>query len=328
MIILPEDALKEVFTPDVMASLRSHKNPSKRLEWRLQVLEASGPYPCDECLSYRIACLRAQKAAWEAYVAAAFACGMFEGEQGRDLRARLTGKGDDGFRGAMAECEVCWLLAGRMKLPVQPEASGRVGKNLEMRVVFANCDIGVEVKAPFRPIPRSPTGEYLPWNGDDADKIRQCLESANRQFTDNCRNILAIVPDLRTPMYDHRQDLLRAAYGESKITCPIDTATGGPAGPIEVKFFPEGKFLNTTTPGGADLKPDGFPAYRRISAVVCIEEEMKPCGSDLMWVDHRVLVLHNPYAYHPLSQVMFQEFPQLVPVWNEMQWTDGHQVSV
>ena len=47
-----------------------------------------------------------------------------------------------------------------------------------------------------------------------------------------------------------------------------------------------------------------------------------------MWIEHDVVVLHNPHAYHALSQETWRDFPQLVPVDGEMKWTDGYKVDV
>jgi hypothetical protein len=355
----PEDPLREVFTADVLGQWRFAAASSEDLCFRLRILEACGPYPSDALAADELRFYRAWKAAWETYLYAAFVCGMFQGERGNDLRSRLRGADQDGFRSAMAECEVCWFLAGRMRLPVCATAPGRGKHNLDMELRLPGRVIGVEVKAPFRERPQPPPGKHVVvWSGDDADKIAQCLEAANRQFTDETANILAILPRLRRAMCSHRRDLVKAAYGESKITFAVNTQTGE-GGPVETKFFPEGKFLNPNRPGGGLLKRDGLPAYRRISIVLCIEEklaEKHPCPSPLAlldqdhryevwpiwkrerdlclgpdnekWVDHDVLVLHNPYAYHPLPQDMWSKFPQFVPVGDEMKWTDGQKVVV
>jgi hypothetical protein len=159
-------------------------------------------------------------------------------------------------------------------------------------------------------------------------------------------------------MFSHRHDLVKAVFGQSKITWQVNTQTGE-TGPTQVKFFPDGRFLNVTTPRGRPLKADGFPAYRRVSVVLCIEETMRerypfPDPFALLdeqhrselwplwerardlhfsmenraWVEHNVLVLHNPYAYHAISQETFRDYPQLIPVGDEMQWTDGEEIIV
>lgn len=351
----PTDPLREVFTYQVLDSWRGSQAPSQELVFRLRVVEACGPYPCDPKKADSLRSLRALKAAWEAYLCAAFASGMFVGEKGKDLLGRLRGVDDDGFRSAMAECMACWFFSGRMKLPIDPYAPGRGAKNLEMRIITEDGGIGVEVKAPFREAPMLAPGRSTGcWVGDDAEKIAQCLEAANRQFDKNSRNLLVIAPRLLMRMFFERHDLVKAIYGESKIVVPINNQTGEP-GPTGVEFFPDGKFLNTTRPGGKPMKADGLPGYRRISAVVTIEEkivEKHPYPSsfafldrehlaeiwpmwkrenrlhystdNMKWVEHDVLVLHNPFAYHPVSPEMWERFPQFVEVDGEMRWTNEH----
>jgi hypothetical protein len=55
------------------------------LDFRVRVLAAGGLNPSADCQA-----LRAYKSAWEVYLSAAFACGLLDGEHGRDLRERLT----------------------------------------------------------------------------------------------------------------------------------------------------------------------------------------------------------------------------------------------
>lgn len=177
----PPDPLRAVFTSDVIAIWR--KNLTPELVKRLEILCACGPYPSDPARAAEVRCLRAKKAAWEVYLFTAFACGMFEGNRGNDLRGRLTSTDADDFRSAMAECLVCWFLAGKSKLPVDSEAPGRNGRALDMRLVTDQGEIGVEVKSPFRERPKPPPGKRgVFWSGDDADKIAEALESANKQF--------------------------------------------------------------------------------------------------------------------------------------------------
>ncbi len=347
----PTDPLNAVFTPDIRDGWR--KSLNEEILYRLRVLCACGPYPSDRAQAQELRCLRARRAAWETYLFTAYACEMLEGERGKEVRNRLGSTDAECFRSAMAECMVCWFLAGRKKLPLSADAPGRNRRNLDMRIVVNTVDVGVEVKAPFREQPK----ERL-WWGDDSDKIVDALKTANKQFAKDRPNILALVPSLRHPCYSHRNDLVKAAFGQSKITWQVNTQTGE-GGPTEVKFFPDGQFLNTERPGGKPLKPDGFPGYRRISAVVCIEEiiaERYPfpdpfalldekgrgarwpywqqardqhfSSDNRAWIEHNVLVLHNPYAYHAIPHDLFSEHPQLVPVGDVMEWTDGAKVVV
>jgi len=355
----PSDPLRDIFTADVRSLWRVHAASNEELGFRLRVLDACGPCPSDEMKADEMRFYRAWKAAWDTYIFTAFACGMFEGEKGKDLHGRLRGTDPDGFRSAMAECLTCWFLAGRMRFPLDVFASGRDGKNLDMRLVLPEGDIGIEVKAPFREAPRPKPGENVAvWSGDDADKVTQCLKAANKQFSDDKPNILAIIPRLRIPIFSHRHDLVKAAYGQTKITFKVDTRTGQ-GGPPELRFFPDGKFLSTRLPNDRPLKKDRLPAYRRISAILCIEEriaerypfpdpyvlsdeehqheiwpiwdkarQMHFHRDNQKWIDHDVLVLHNPHAYRPLPQDMWREFPQFVPMGHEMKWTDGYPIDV
>ena len=142
------------------------------------------------------------------------------------------------------------------------------------------------------------------------------------------------------------------------ITWPLDTKRAEMP-PIESVFVPDGKFLNTETPGGRLLKSDGFPAFRRISLLVCLEERMEEkypfphptalvdnhSRSDIWpnwgrardsyysienvaWIEHNVLIIHNPYAYYSISNDLFNQFPQLIPIGDEMKWTDGKKIIV
>jgi len=321
------------------------------------VLTACGPLSGDEDTADRIKWLRAKKAAWEAYLEASFACGMFEGDRGADLRKRLIGIDDDGFRSAMAECMTCWFLAGRMRMSVNGIAEGRGRKMLDMRVVLPDCEAGVEVKAPFRERPVGTTT----WFGNDADKIRQCIAAAEKQFSNNEPNILVVAPNLRTAMFADRRVLVQAVYGESVFVFDVN-AKEGRLENQRIEFSPRGKFLNTKLPSGKPLKGDGFPAYRRVSAVLCIEERVRethPFPADELvaasildhergeifrmakkkqdlhysaanqhWMDHDVLLLHNPHAYHPVSESAWTGFPQLVLRKDRMEWTDGYNRPV
>src|SRR5262249_45427473 len=155
------------------------RNPTELLSFRLRVLAAGGLNPSVDNQTRR-----AYKSAWEVYLQAAFACGLFEGQHGADLRARLTGVDDDNFRSAMSECLAVWYLAGRLKLPIAPRPEGRPGRPLEFLIDHPQGEINVEVKAPYRPI----TGNF--WWGDDSDALQAALYQANKQFKKDARNLL------------------------------------------------------------------------------------------------------------------------------------------
>jgi hypothetical protein len=324
----PNDVLRNVF--GCTARDRWLKDANKEVLRRLEILEACGPYPRSPRKTHDLRCLRAKRAAWETYVFTAFACGMFEGVRGKELRGRLTSLNGDDFGSAMSECLACWFFAGKQHLAICANAPGRDKKNLDLLVRLGDDDVGVEVKAPFR---ERPVGRCS-WHGDDSDKIAQALKAANTQFDDSCPNVLVLVPRLRRLVYSMREWIVHAAYGETMLTWQVNTVTGE-SGPTEVKFHQSGGFLNRQRPGGRPLKSDGFPAHRRISAIVCIEERFAEMESQLhdspeneVWIEHDVLVLHNPFAYKPVSRHCFSQFPQLVPEGEAMVWTDGYEMKV
>ncbi len=281
---------------------------------------------------------RAQKAAWHAYLYTVFACGMFEGERGAELRGRLTSANDDDFRSAMAECMVCWYFAGKLRLKVYPSKSGRTGRDLDLGVELPDGLAGVEVKAPYRALPEG----QIHW-GDDSDALQQCMDAANKQFTDDCPNILFLVPYLRNQsLAEWRLPLVKAFYGQEKLTFTVDIRTGSAVGPAENRFFPDGKFLSRQKPGGGSLKRDWTPAFTRISAVVCVQERrvQVPSGRrvwheglgryfspvESVYIDHDCLVMHNPHAQYRISADLWSDCVQFVETDGAMRWNDGRDL--
>ena len=316
----PRDPLLAAIPPEVRDEWRW--NPTQELIWRLEGLCACGPRPSSDSQAVRLMFRRARRAAWETYVYCAFACGLLEGERGIELRGRLASSNADDFRSAMAECLTCWFLAGRLGLPVTGDAPGRKGKNLDMTAFVGGQGVGVEVKAPHRDRPTE--GEA--WWGHDADLLARCLDRANRQFPGNGANVLAVVPELRTPVSLFRVQLVTALYGQEVITFPVDTRTGSRAGPVTTQFRPDGRLLRRRQPSGAFVKADGTPGFTRVSAVIVIEEVPRDLGwsrNNEAWIDHNVLVAHNPHARHPLSPDLFREYVQFTDMGSGYGWSDG-----
>lgn len=335
----PENPLKDVFPPEVLAAWK--RRPSKDIIERWQTLEAEGFYSTTNPHASAVRHRRGQKAAWETYLAAAFACQLFEGAKGSDLRSRLAGWDSDNFRSAMAECMACWYLAGKCRLSINPSAPGRGAKNLEMVVFWKDASIAVEVKAPHQESPASRIG-----SGNGSHKLETVIERANKQFDNNGPNLLVIVPSLRLRMHHHRTALAHALYGQTMMEFRINRETGTAEEEGEARFVPVGKLFKAQ-------KADGSPGYQRISAVLCIEQypmDSYPHPSDRedrliswrwreadmlhdspanqVWMEHRALVLHNPFAYFPLDQELFHHLPQMVPDGPTMRWTDGHDATV
>ncbi|MGC9455469.1 MAG: hypothetical protein ACP5HU_11500, partial [Phycisphaerae bacterium] len=169
----------KIFTPAVLKKLEEQAARYPEVLNRLEVLRASGPAPSDRRKAKIVSALRAQRAAWEAYMQAAFICGFFEHADGTDLRNRLTAPDDANFRSAIAECMTCWYFAANRRWKVLRAGKGRGLSSTDMTVIPPNHDsISVEVKAPRRDLP---SGVYV-WCGDDGDLIEQCLSQANKQF--------------------------------------------------------------------------------------------------------------------------------------------------
>ncbi len=296
--MLPAEPLWDVFTPEVIANLRQIRSPSQRLQTRLRILDAGGLNPSSVNRE-----LRAHKAASEAYLTGAFAIGLFEGPDRVDLRARLTGTDDDNFLSAISECFGAWYLAGPRRLKLVPRPGGQGAKRLEYSIKCESGDINVEVKAPYRPL-----GDEFFWS-DDADLLEKALQGANRQFAKGQRNLLVVHPRLRLSIFPQfcRTPIERAFIGEDVIRIPLNSATGGPAGPKHTAFKQSGRFVKLW-PG---------PRYTCISAVLSLNEyeeggEVKP----------RALMIHNPNAEMQLPRDMWQGIPEFFLDSDRWRWSD------
>jgi hypothetical protein len=297
---VPAEPLWDVFTPTVVTKLRRVTTPSPALSFRLRVLAAEGPNPDQS--------LRAHKSAWEVYLLAAFACALFEGEHGTDLRARLTGIDDDNFRSALNECLTAWYLAGHLNLRIEPRPEGRSDHPLEFAIMLPEGDIKVEVKSPFRPI----TSDF--WWGDDADLLESALQEANKQFQSGDRNLLVIVPCLRLPIFDvgYRTPIERAFIGETVIGIPIDTRTGGPAGPESLVFKEKGRFTKGWSSEGVSK-----PRFTRVGAALFLNEYVD--GNEIR---HRALIVHNPNAHVTLPRDPWLGVPEFYNDGGRWRWSD------
>jgi hypothetical protein len=298
------EPLWDVFTPEVIAKLQQVRSPTDLLKWRLAILHAGGLNPSR--LNQE---LRAFKAAWEAYLTAAFAIGLFDGEHGADLRARLTGADDTNFLSAISECFAAWYLAGHRRLQLRARPAGQGKRCLEFAIGGQDGDINVEVKAPYRPL----TDEFF-W-GDDSNLLEGALQEANKQFAKGQRNLLVVHPRLRLSIFPEscRMPIERAFVGEEVIRIPINTATGGPAGEAYMAFNPNGRLLKRW--------PE--PRFTRVSAALFLNEDEEE-GE----VRPRALIIHNPNAEKPLSREMWRGIPEFFLDDNCWRWSDEEPASV
>jgi hypothetical protein len=317
----PTGILGSIFTEEVIKKWRIHPSTSKALSHRIDVITASGPEPSDDFMACKLKYWRAQKAAWEAYITAAHACGFFDDDDGRDLIKRITGIDDDNFRSALAECKACWFFAGKLHYKVIPRPFGRNGRKLDLLVQIGDSSLYVEVKAPYKEF-----DEEGFWD-DDFVKISSCVGQANKQFAKRKDNILFIAPELRFKLYYSRYNLIKALYGRKGISIVFNNTTGEAIGDPYPVFNPNGRFLNRILTNGKL----GTPGYTRLGAVVSFEEAYgksqlpsKPDLDDKIWIYHKVLVAHNPFASNPISKEIWRDCIQLVPENNTMRWTDNY----
>lgn len=312
------DALARVYTADILRAFDAYVSAAARggtderdlahVRELCEVLTACGPAPSDRGQARRLSRLRAIRAALDVYVSAAEACGLLDA----NMVERLRSTKEENFRSARAECLACWFLAGKLGYSVSPiEGGGREGKQLEFCARTPAGDIVVEVKAPRGDLPKSKA-----WSGDDAHVLEREMKSAARQFGRNSRNLLILVPRLRTPVYSDREQLEKLIGDQvTTIFIPIDKSQKGFSEP---GFVPRGRLVRPGKEG-----PDGtkLPAHTRVSAVLTIETDIEEDERG-KYEDHYVHVVHNPYADSPIAAETFARFPQLVVINDsEMAWT-------
>ena len=298
--------LKEIFSKSVRDKWRANLS-SEELRQRLEIIEASGPEPSDPYKKAYLKYLIKRKSAWDTYLTSANILKLFDGEHGKDLIARLRDPNYYNFRSAIAECMTAWFLAGKLKFQLTPRPKGRKNNNpLEFLITNNGDEIYVEVKSPYRD---ATVGGW----GDGSDLLQSVLKSANRQFKPNVANLLAIIPDFPLSVFSYRRQFTTAFFGNQAIVIPINTQTGGPAGPETIEVRASGHFLKR-------FKANGAPRFTRVSSVISIEETI---DEGLSYVEHNALVIHNPYSTKPLSREIWKDIPQFISEENEIKWTDG-----
>jgi len=320
---VPSDPLRAIFTPEVLLRLRQHSPQDYHLVHRLNVLEAAGPTPSEAETAHAITWRRVEKAAWEAYLQAAFACGLFDGESGAELRGRLMSPDYENFRSAIDECATAWLLAGVLRLKVTPRPGGTGSTRLEMRATYQGGEFSVEVKSPFRQLRLEPGVVHVGW-GDDSGALVNCIQEAGKQFSKGCANVLVIVPRFMLRVATNRRMILNAFYGQDTIHIPVDRTDGEPVGEPYIGFQPDGRLLKV-------WRPEAKPRHTRVSAIVTVEEEIRdwetPAGRVEPVMHHDVLVAHNPYAEIPVCRSIWKDWPQLVHEGETLLWTDGGSLT-
>jgi hypothetical protein len=313
------DAARERFVEYLAAANGSafDERDVAHVRWLTEVLAASGPLPSDDrWAADRILRRRASRAALDVYVSAADACGLLDS----NVVERLRSTEERNFRSAKAECLVAWFLAGKLGCKVAPLAGGgRKGKQVEFGATTHEGQLVVEVKASRVDVPKSKS-----WSGDDFKTLEADMRDASDQFGKSTRNLLVLVPQLRTPVYEDR-DQLEKLIGERVMHVPIATERGVKAPPPYPGFVARGRFVRF---GKTDKDGNRLPAHTRVSAVMSIECGLVEKHRGGWEIDHRVVVVHNPNAEMPIDPTTFGGYAQLVKVSEtDMAWTDRKEES-
>lgn len=322
--------LEEIFDEPTLKILYSRPVRLKSEQFRLQVLNASGPISKDYREPHRLFAFRASRAAWDVYVSAAKVVGLLDGVNGAKLKSDLRSPDPFVFEAAMAECMTAWYFAGRLKKECKPYPCGRDNRILDLEVIDSP-NFNVEVKRPRRPLwsdeidnDDPPTISY---SGDDSDVLEKSLNDASKQFSDDSPNVLCLVPHLRHSISGDRRQFTKAFIGEAVLKISVATEDISADIEPEIGFKQSGKLLRWDSSRNKYL-------YQRVSAVVVIEEYIDPQSWDhmpirpeLFFVNHRVFVVHNPFAYKPISPSVFGDAIQLVNDGSSLWWTDGKPVG-
>jgi hypothetical protein len=215
------DVLGDVFDDAVLNRLATLRGATTAQRERLAVLTARDVLPETDPRSGQLRYWRAKRSAWDVYLTAAAAVGLLDD----DLKQRLGGDDDDGFRGAIGECLACWYLTGVPGLKISGRGQGRPGKLPDFHVVTPNGELTAEVKAPYEEPPRNAT-----WSGDASDLVASVIDTANRQFGSDGPNLLILAPSLTFALSDMRYQAIKARSTVStRSSCPSTSAATNPS---------------------------------------------------------------------------------------------------
>ncbi len=115
--------------------------------------------------------------------------------------------------------------------------------------------------------------------------LRSSVETAGTQFKKNRCNVIVLAPTLRIEVSSSRDQLVKAILGEQALSVSVSL--------------------------------DDTPAPRPQLHIFLDNEHAATVA------DHRVVVVHSPFAEVPLPRSVFSGFPQLVRLDDgNMAWTD------
>jgi hypothetical protein len=115
-----------------------------------------------------------------------------------------------------------------------------------------------------------------------------------------------------------RDPLLKATVGEWAISVPISLDPQVEPPPSQMIFKQNGKLARLFRSKDGPTTTN----FTRVPAVMAIEEVMFPANDGSVVLEHRVHVVHNPFAAAPIEPSVFGTVPQLVSREGFMRWTD------
>lgn len=303
-------AFDEIFTSLVIQalSLRAQLYPTASLTGRLSILTASEDPRAELAVRLHQRELEARRSAWALYVEAMSDADALDD----DVRARLAGTDDSGFRSALAECAACFVLSKRLRLAVFGRPAGRRNKVLDFGVRHSAGDLTIEVKSPSfeRPEDRIRTENR-------ARRLRGPLGAANKQFAEGQPNILVLVPWAPLPRCLDRKAYVRALLGTEQIAISYNRSTGRAIEQPRIVVNANGEFLK--------YRPK--PRFTRIGAVLALDERVIGEGRFEETFTPKVqldwFVIHNPHAACKIPTDIWGECPQLMRTGDMLSWTDG-----
>src|SRR5262249_53677661 len=156
----------------------------------------------------------------------------------------------------------------------------------------------------------------------------------NEKFEEDRVNVLIVVPEFRTPLFRARNQLVQAFIGQPVLTWKVDVTTGAAVDDGETVFRPDGELVRRRKKTAAGM----IPQFTRVSAIVSLEpvvaeqehesrfsaeqiqeaikrKDHRVLGEMMweffagqrredhaVWVEHKILVVHNPHARKVLDE--------------------------
>lgn len=313
------DSIKTVFTPAARTRLELRTTPGRAWQDRelaRQILwTLSGR--CTVRDMDRFEFRRAVHAAWETYLDAGFAGGLFEGVAGQDRLQRMRSGDPYQVWGGMAECLAYWYFAGRLGLRIKPvglKAQRSPDFQLELP---GGKTVMVEVKAPVL-LSRDGGGWVEAFSGAVLERMRDAVG----QFSRGDANLLVCVPRFSVPIWTSRKSAVAVFYAQSVLRAYINQETGAAIDKPKAAVSYAGAFLKR-------YPPSGDRRFKRIGAVMTIEEDGETRQSRILprcSVIHRVVVMHNPHAVVPIPSGVWGTRAELIHSEKKLRWADGASV--